>query len=166
MTLHIFALPGVTLAWLERLIKIRKAILSKRYTIHNIQGKYAPEGVPLSYSENDDNVITKLYEMQNKYRRVRDTLQGSDNSVAIVFNPDILSLKESQRLLTGLKELKLPVSIAFNNKVDEKSLGTAADIENKLRKSYSFLTIQRIIYSDDNLTAGYNLKDNIIGPLL
>lgn len=166
LTIRILALPGVTLAWLERLIKIRKEILSKRYTIHNIQGKYAPDGVGLAYNETDDKVIRKLYELQKRYSNVRKLLQGSNNTVALVFNPDHLSLKESERLLSGLKELKLPVSKAFNNKVTADNVKTAESIEKKLQNNHPFLTIQRVPFRDNNLLAGYKLKDNIITSLL
>ena len=166
LTLHIFALPGVTLAWLDRLIKLRKEILAKRFTIHNIQGKYAPEGVLLSYKETDDNVIKKLYELRARYSRVQEFLQGKDNQVVLVFNPDVLSLKESQRLLFGLEDLKLPFSIGFNNKVTGMSAETVKNIENELRKKFPPLKIQRILYSDNNLTAGYKLEEDIISPLL
>lgn len=166
LTLHIFALPGVTLTWLERLIKIRREILVKRYTIHNIQGKYAPEGVPLSYEETDDKVITKLYELRDRYSRVQELLQGKSNDVVLVFNPDVLSLKESKRLLSGLEDLKLPFSIGYNNKVSRTSGETVETIENELQKNFPSLKIQRILYSDNNLTAGYKLEDDIVSPLL
>ncbi|HAK47320.1 MAG TPA: anion transporter [Spirochaeta sp.] len=163
LTLHIFALPGVTLAWIERLIKIRKEILEKRYTIHNIKGKYIPEGVQLAYQEKDDKVIQKLYELQKRYEKVKSVLEGDDNSVSVVFNPDQLSLKESERLLEGLKELGLPVSHFFNNKLTEDNLKTAESVEAKLKKDNKSSTIKRIYYNDDNLSKGYMLNDDIAG---
>ena len=145
---------------------LRKEILVKRYTIHNIQGKYAPKGVALSYSEDEDKVIRKLYELKARYAKVQEFLQGKDNTVALVFNPDMLSLKESERLLSGLSELKLPFSLGYNNKVGETSLKTAEDVENELRKGFPSLKIQRILYSNNNLTEGYKLEEDIVSSLL
>ncbi len=166
LTLHIFALPGITLSWLERLIKIRQEILKKRYTIHNIRGKYEAKGVPLVYDEKDDNVIKKLYELQERYSLVLSLLQGKNNAVSVVFNPDYLSLKESQRLLTGLSDLGLPVQGAFNNKMTEKSGEIAEMVEETLKKDHSSLTIQRVPYRADSMQEGYKLPCDITLPFL
>ncbi len=166
LTLHIFALPEVTLTWLERLIKIRREILSKRYTIHNIRGKYAPEGVSLVYDEKDDSVIQKLYELKERYTRVRTILQGQNNTVSVVFNADYLSLKESRRLLAGLRELELPVQRAFNNKVTEKDGETAEMVEGTLQKEYPSLTIHRIPYHAASMQEGYRLSYDIAPSFL
>ncbi len=166
LTLHIFALPGITLAWLDRLIKIRQEILGKRYTIHNIRGKYAPEGVPLVYDEKDDRVIQKLYELKERYTHVLSLLQGKNNAVTIVFNPDYLSLKESLRLLAGLRDLGLPVQGAFNNKMREENGETASMVEEQLKKDYPFLTIQRVPFSENSIQEGYTLSSDIAHSFL
>src|SRR6056297_1554700 len=64
LTLRILALPKLTVSWIERLIKIRKQILEKRYTIHKLSGIYNEKGTKLAYTEDDDTVIQKLYEMK------------------------------------------------------------------------------------------------------
>lgn len=161
LTLHIFALPGVALAWIDRLIKIRKEILDKRYTIHNIKGKYIAEGVKLAYQEKDDKVIQKLYTLQKRYEKVRDVLKGQYNSVAVVFNPDHLSFKESERLIEGLDELGLPVSILFDNKLTDDNRKTAEEVETKLLKSGRSFKVRRILYNDNNLSKGYMISENI-----
>lgn len=161
LTLHIFALPGVALAWIDRLIKIRKEILDKRYTIHNIKGKYVSEGVKLAYREKDDTVIQKLYTLQKRYERVRSVLKSDRNSVAVVFNPDQLSYKESERLLEGLKELALPVSQLFDNKLTPENVSTAGEVEAKLLKGNRSLKIKRIYFNENNLTKGYMLDEDI-----
>lgn len=166
LTLHIFALPSVTLAWLERLIKIRQEILSKRYVIHNIQGKYAPEGVALVYDEKDDRVIQKLYELQRRYAGVEAFLQGDNNTVTVVFNPDFLSLKESERLMAGLNELKLPVQRCFNNKVTTENSEIGKSVEKALRRNHPSITIQQVPYASERMHEGYKLSENIADAFL
>ena len=166
LTLHIFALPGITLAWLDRLIKIRQEILVKRYTIHNIMGKYDAKGVSLVYEEKDDRVIQKLFELQQRYEHVRALLESDSNAVSVVFNPDFLSLRESQRLLDGLKELHLPVQNAFNNKVTRKSRESAQTVEKALKKDYPYLTIEQVPYTDRTMYKGYKLAHDISNTFL
>ncbi len=162
LTLRIFALPGITLLWLDRLVRIRKSILSKRYTIHNIRGKYAPEGVALSYDETEDRVMIKLNDLKVRYKRVLDMLQGEQNRVAVVFNPDFLSLKESDRLISGLMELKMPVSDLFDNKVDAGEPDRVEAAEKVLAGKYPFLRIQRIFFDKDHIKAGFMPEDDMV----
>jgi len=162
LTLRIFALPGITLLWLDRLVRIRKSILSKRYTIHNIRGKYAPEGVALSYDETEDRVMIKLNDLKVRYKRVLDMLQGEQNRVAVVFNPDFLSLKESDRLISGLMELKMPVSDLFDNKVDAGEPDRAEAAEKVLADKYPFLRIQRIFFDKNHIKAGFMPEDDMV----
>ncbi|MFO7838028.1 MAG: ArsA family ATPase, partial [Desulfosalsimonadaceae bacterium] len=79
LTLRILALPAITCAWLEHLSGLRRDILKKRYTIHNITGKYDPEGEELFYREDHDRVMQKILEMQQRYYRVKQWLEGEKN---------------------------------------------------------------------------------------
>ncbi len=132
LTLRILALPRITISWIDRLSVIRRKILEKRYTVYNIRGKDVPEGARLSYREEDDRVLEKLKEMHARYSAVRTFLEGSDNSVVLVFNPDYLSLKESERIIKGLGELEMPLRVAFDNKVTEENREIADQVEKTL----------------------------------
>ncbi len=118
LTLRILALPQVTCQWLGHLAGLRQNILEKRHTVHNITGKYDAQGKKLIYAEDRDPVLQKIREMRARYQRVDDRLQEEDNMIALVFNPDFLSLRESRRLLDGLRELALAPAVAFHNKVN------------------------------------------------
>ncbi len=132
LTIRILALPSVTLAWIERLKRIRREILEKRYTIHKIRGKYSEEGTKLAYNEDDDMVMKKLKEVEERFFRLKSFLQSDDNSIVVVFNPDFLSLRESQRLIGGLNELGMPFRIAIDNKICRENLQRAESIEREL----------------------------------
>ncbi|MFA7565435.1 MAG: ArsA-related P-loop ATPase, partial [Alkalispirochaeta sp.] len=96
--------------------RIRRDILDKRHTVHSITGVFKPDGEKLSYTEADDSVMRKLKELYDRYLAVADHLENSDSRVAVVFNPDYLSLRESQRIFSGLNDLNIKVDVALNNK--------------------------------------------------
>ena len=112
LTLRFLALPQMTITWIDRLIQIRQKILEKFYTISRIKGPESTAETHLSYEEKDDNILQKLYSLRSRYRSLSGTLQGETCSIALVFNPDMLSLKESLRLIEGLHELHLPLRLA------------------------------------------------------
>lgn len=116
LTLRIMALPRISITWVDRLRRIRRDILDKRHTIHNVTGKYVEEGQKLAYEEKDDRVMQKLNDLHSRYVRVAQHLEGPDNRIGVVFNPDYLSLRESQRIFDGLDDLNLSVNVAFTNK--------------------------------------------------
>jgi arsenite-transporting ATPase len=116
LTLRILALPRITITWIDRLQRIRRDILDKRHTVHSITGVFKPDGEKLSYTEADDSVMRKLKELYDRYLAVADHLENSDSRVAVVFNPDYLSLRESQRIFSGLNDLNIKVDVALNNK--------------------------------------------------
>lgn len=132
LTVRILALPQLTLAWIERLLKIRRQILDKRHTIYNIEGKQLSEGMVLPYKTSDDPVMQKLNELEKRYTQLRDFMQGSSNTMVVVFNPDYLSARESQRLMNSLEELGLPFRVAFHNKASESNGARGASVEKQL----------------------------------
>jgi arsenite-transporting ATPase len=117
LTLRFLALPSITLTWIERLIPLRQKILEKRYTIRRIRGNQSTSETTLAYDESEDAVLATLQSLHNNYRQLNATLQGRDCSVVLVFNPDILSLRESERLIQGLDDLKLPLRLLIHNTI-------------------------------------------------
>jgi arsenite-transporting ATPase len=116
LTLRIMALPRISITWIDRLRRIRRDILDKRHTIHNISGKFIEEGSKLVYEEKDDQVMRTLQGLFTRYLKVAQHLESDESQIAVVFNPDYLSLRESQRIFTGLDDLKINVDVALNNK--------------------------------------------------
>ncbi len=165
LTLRILALPKVTLAWLDRLIDIRLQILDKRYTIHNITGEKDGKETKLAYTEEEDMVMRKLREMTKRYETVQSFLQSPDNNIALVCNPDMLSLKESQRLVTGAKELELPLRTLFVNKVTDENEYAADQVERELLKEMPGIELSRVsLYRQDEPEC-YIMDTDLTGPL-
>jgi arsenite-transporting ATPase len=133
LTLRFLALPRVTITWVDRLIQIRRKILEKRYTIHRIRGALSKEETVLSYDEGDDDILKRLRRLRENYQALTGILQGGDCAIILVFNPDILSLKESQRLIEGFNDLRLPVRLLIDNKVTEENRENANHVETTIR---------------------------------
>jgi len=134
LTMRFLALPQVTVTWIDRLAQIRQKILEKCYTIQNIKGPQSEGETLLSYDEKDDDILGKLVSLKSNYQSLNKILQGSICSIVLVFNPDMLSLKESMRLIEGLKELRLPLRMLLHNKISLDNLETADRVEKELSK--------------------------------
>ena len=165
LTLRIMALPRLTISWIDRLIKIRQQILEKRYTIHKLSGPYDPKGTRLAYTEDEDMVIQKLYNMKSRYSAVRDFIQSEDNKIVTVVNPDYLSLRESERLLEGIHELGLPVGTVFHNKITEWNSKIGDGVEKEILKKYPQLRIERIGFIEHTEPTCYIMDRDLTGSL-
>ncbi len=152
LTLRFLALPQVTIAWIDRLTHIRRQILEKRYTIQKVRGAL-PEGgknpeIRLKFDEDEDGVIRRLKALRQNYEALTGILQGGDCGVVLVFNPDLLSLRESVRLTEGLKELKLPLRLLIDNKVAEENREMASQVEEEFKKIAGGIPMQRVALSE------------------
>lgn len=134
LTLRILALPRITMTWIDRLRRIRRDILDKRHTVHSITGVFNEEGEKLVYSEADDRVMQKLQELFDRYLKVAQHIEGPTSKLGVVFNPDYLSLRESQRIFVGLSDLKIDVDVALNNKYTAGLSAIADEMEGELFK--------------------------------
>lgn len=165
LTLRFLALPKVTITWLERLSKIRQQILEKRYTIRKIRGGKEEKTV-LRYDPRDDEILQRLIRMNDNYQALNTVLQGEDCSVVLVFNPDVLSLRESQRLIDGLRDLSLPLRLLINNKITADNRAMAEQVEAAITELAPHIPLQRVDLVPA-LTAGnghslYDIRQDII----
>ena len=170
LTLRFLALPKVTITWIDRLIQIRQKILEKRYTIHRIRGILSKEETVLTYSEKDDDILKRLWKLNNNYESLNRILQGKNCFVVLVFNPDILSLKESRRLIEGLNDLNLSLRLLINNKVTGENVEMAGYVEENMKKAARDVPINRISLSETLLDGKdgklYDIQENITSNLL
>lgn len=168
LTLRFLALPRVTITWIDRLIQIRQKVLEKRYTIHRIRGVLSKEETLLSYNEGDDDVLKRLRTLKDNSQALNTILQGEDCTIVLVFNPDILSLKESQRLIEGLEDLEFPLRLLIDNKVTDENKETAEHVERNIRNRKD-VPIERVFLSkallDNKGGKLYDIPEDIISKL-
>jgi arsenite-transporting ATPase len=174
LTLRFLALPKVTITWIDRLIQIRQKILEKRHTIQKIRGN--PEkgtedsGIILNYDEDDDDVLRRLRSLKTNYETLTAVLEGKDCTIFVVFNPDLLSLRESQRLAEGLRELHLPLRLMINNKVTGDNEAMAEYVESTMKRSAGGITVVRVALHRElqsrDTSKLYEIDEDMATPLL
>ena len=173
LTLRFLALPQVTVTWIDRLTAIRRQILEKRYTIHKIrpprpEGKGAEE-IKLRFREDEDEIMRRLKTLHDHYRQLTGILQGEDCGVVLVFNPDLLSRRESERLIEGLRDLKLPLRLLIQNKVTTANEKIAAAVATSLRQAAGKDVPVRFVALSDTLATNtgklYDLPEDLEAEL-
>jgi arsenite/tail-anchored protein-transporting ATPase len=173
LTLRFLALPQITITWIDRLAQIRRQILDKRHTIRKIRGPASEEEkkqeVKLAYDEKDDPVLNRLKALKGNYESLTGILQGPDCGVVLVFNPDMLSLRESERLVEGLRDINLPLRLLIQNKVTEENRATADQVVAELRKMVGDIPLLPVALSAQ-LACGldsklYDIPEDLVAPL-
>jgi arsenite-transporting ATPase len=168
LTLRFLALPWITVTWIDRLIQIRRDILEKRHTIYRIRGILDDKETILSYDEDDDDILKRLKKLKENYQYLSSRLQGEDCGIVLVYNPDTLSLKESERLINGLRDLKLPLRLLINNKIQTKYQVQADLVDSAMQALAPAVPIQRVALSEGLLDAQnstlYNISETILSP--
>ncbi len=173
LTLRFLALPQVTVTWIDRLAAIRRQILEKRYTIQKIRHP-RPEGketgeIKLPFREDEDEIMRRLKTLHDHYRQLTGILQGADCGVVLVGNPDLLSRRESERLIEGLRELKLPLRLLIQNKVTAANEKIAAAVATSLRQAAGEEVPVRYVALSDALATNtgklYDLPEDLEAEL-
>jgi len=168
LTLRFLALPWITMTWIDRLMQIRRDILEKRHTIYRIRGILDDKETILSYDENDDDILKRLKTLNGNYQALSSILQGNDCGIVLVYNPDTLSLKESKRLIDGLRELKLPLRLLINNKIQKKYTAMADHVDSVIKSLAPAVPIQRVAFSEHLLDGQnstlYDIEETILSP--
>ncbi len=133
LSLRFLAMPAISQIWIAELTKLRLRILEKRQTITRIN----PES-PVASScvdKDDDKVYGKLGSIN---RRLSDLalLFGRESYMAVVVNPDVLSVSEAIRIKDELDRINIPLSGICLNK---RGVSTAAwSIDQRLEKAPLF----------------------------
>jgi len=173
LTLRFLALPQITITWIDRLAQIRRQILDKRHTIQKIRGPASEEEkkqeVKLAYDEKDDPVLNRLMALKANYESLTGILQGPDSGVVLVFNPDMLSLRESERLVEGLRDINLPLRLLIQNKVTEENRAIVGQVVAERRRMVGDIPLRQVALSaqiacglDSKL---YDIPEDLVAPL-
>lgn len=113
LSLRFLAMPAISNMWIAELTKLRARILEKRSTITRLN----PDA-PIAKScvdKDDDKVYGKLGTIK---RRLTDlsTLFTRESYMAVVLNPDVLSVSEALRIKDELDKIDVPLSGICLNK--------------------------------------------------
>lgn len=119
LTLRFFSLPGITLAWIKELIKLREKIFRKQEIVSRIRfGKRQME---------TDPVLHKLRKMKKDYEKLSHLFKSPKILIQLVIKPDSLAMSESQRIYQKLRDLDLPLAnVLLNGSSGETRLKSLA----------------------------------------
>ena len=114
LTLRFFALPQISLLWIEKLLALRKKILSRRDSLKHILGeKYHDKELPSTVK--DDSVFKELVSFQERLKTLKNYFT-EDASMILLLNPDKLSFAEGQRIVSAFKKFSLSLNMMIINK--------------------------------------------------
>lgn len=144
LSLRFFALPALSLKWLDQLIILRQAIQKKKEIITKIKfGKKMIE---------TDKVMLQLDSLKETYLAFKSIFDSQYTEINIVANPEKLSLNEAERIFLKMKDIELNISRIIINKVTKEE---TFKIENPAIKK---LKVRHFKLSDQNLTGLENLN--------
>lgn len=119
LSLRFLAMPAISSLWVAELTKLRERILKKRQTITRLNSES-----PVASScvdKDDDRVYGKLGSIKNRLGDLSN-LFSLESYMAVVLNPDELSVSEALRIQEELDRIHIPLSALCLNK---KGISTA-----------------------------------------
>jgi len=117
LTLRFLAMPSISLMWMRELSGMRAKILEKRQTVLHLN----PEAsiIKGASKKEDDKVYTKLSGITSRLTALH-RLFTEESYLAVVVNPDNLSLAEALRIRHELEKLEVFItSVCLNKAPDE-----------------------------------------------
>jgi len=148
LSLRFLAMPAISNLWIAELTKLRERILNKRSTITRLN----PTS-PVANScvdKADDKVYGKLGSIKGRLTDL-SSLFERESYMAVVLNPDVLSVSEATRIKDELDKIHIPLSGICLNK---RGVSTAAwKIDKRLNDSP--------LFEVDYKTGGLHTRDDL-----
>lgn len=112
LTLSFFALPAVSLLWLDKLLTLRLEIAEKEkiITLLRLGGKTMER----------DRVIQNIRGQKARWSKLQKIFVSKKFIPVIVKNPDVLSQAETRRIYARLQDLNISKTLTFQNKSSEQ----------------------------------------------
>ncbi len=153
LMLRIMALPTISLIWIDKLIKLRIAILERRKIIASITNEpqemsFGEKKIKLAVEPSEDPIYNELVMLKREYSFINKLLTSQTNtSVAIVVNPEILPILEAKRAYDFLVKLGIPVRYLIVNKYLEIQQ-VVEEIKPRLEEQEKALSKARELFKD------------------
>lgn len=149
LSLRFFALPSLSLTWIDQLEKIRNDINKKKEIISRIRfaGKEFEQ----------DKVLKRLKAMKADFLKLRSLFEDPAASFFyIVSNTDALSIAETRRIMEQMEHLSIPVKGLIQN---ERMLPAPGTVD--LAFSFPRLPVQKIPFSPSPLIGMQALEEHV-----
>jgi arsenite-transporting ATPase len=120
LALNFFNLPSLSLIWIEHMLDLRKEIIKKRDIITKIK--------LMKKERETDKILNTINTMKTDYNDLKSTFENPEvTHVKLILNPDKLSLAESLRILSFLKDININLNLVIKNKMQINS--SSSDID-------------------------------------
>jgi len=127
LTLRIMALPSISAIWVEKLMKLREAILDRRRIIKEVTGEKIKAVIKdkefeMPSDKEEDPIYRELIHIKREIDFVNSIIRNSNVCMTVlVVNPEVLPIFEAKRALEFLSKLGINVQYVIVNKVFEIS---------------------------------------------
>ncbi|MEA3360145.1 MAG: ArsA family ATPase [Thermodesulfobacteriota bacterium] len=120
LALNFFNLPSLSLIWIEHMLDLRKEIIKKRDILTKIK--------LMKKERETDKILNTINTMKTDYNDLISTFENPEvTHVNLILNPDKLSLAESLRILSSLKDININLNLVIKNKMQINS--SSSDID-------------------------------------
>lgn len=175
LALRFFALPGLSLLWVEKLLQLRKKILSRRASLKNIIGDKLEES-KLPSSDSEDSVFKELVKYEVRLNTLKKHLTSKEHTfISLLLNPDKLSFAEGLKIIKTFEKFTMPINMVIINKrglykeeaSKESSLYRDNFFKELNKKFHGFKTVELpfkesgTISKNDMLDFGKNILKNL-----
>lgn len=144
LSLRFFALPAITLIWLEKLLSLRTLICDKKEIISKIRlGRRDIER---------DRVKNTLGNMIERHKALRARFLSDQARIHLVLNDDRLSLSEAIRIRDGLTTQGMAIDRLVVNRADPAGSG------DRVSSAFGSLPISRLPAAPEALIGMATLK--------
>ena len=123
LTLRIMALPSISAIWVEKLMKLREAILDRRRIIEEVTGEKIKAVVKgkefeMPSDKEEDPIYKELIRMKKEIDFINSIIKDPKvSTIVLVVNPEVLPIFEAKRALEFLSKLGMNVRYVIVNKV-------------------------------------------------
>jgi len=123
LTLRMMALPSISAIWVDKLMKLREAILDRRRIVERITGEKIKAVVggrelEVPAERGRDPIYRELMKMRDEVSLVNSVIKNSEvTTVILVVNPEVLPIIEAKRAFDSLSKLGIKVKYLIVNKV-------------------------------------------------
>ena len=130
LTLRFLAMPSISLLWVRELSGMREKILSKRQTVMKLN----PDAgiIRGSSDKNEDKIYSKLTGISSRLKGLH-RLFTEESYLAVVVNPDNLSVAEALRIRNELEKLEVIINSVCLNKAPDEG-GCEEKVQSSFRK--------------------------------
>jgi arsenite-transporting ATPase len=144
--LRVLAMPRLSVLWSERLISMRKAILSRRKMIENVKGKFEAEiegeKIILTSDEKEDDIMQELIKYRQEMIELKNLFSSPSCEIHIVTMAEELALFETERILKSLSTFGIITKTIYLNKF-MKMENPPEEIVGKLEEQEKVITAMR-----------------------